>query len=94
MEEKDSQKIIIEQLSQDLEDLGGYLQDLWQFLPLPILYVNPLFIILDVNQAVERVFGLKAMDLIGEKIEKLLKSELTVKILEEILKEKKLKIEN
>ena len=89
MEEKDSQKIIIEQLSQDLEDLGNYLKDLWQFLPLPTLYTNPLFVILDVNTALENLFGLKAMELIGEEV-KILLGETAQKILKELSEKKKI----
>jgi PAS domain S-box-containing protein len=89
--EKNSQKIIIEQLSHDLEDLAIYLKDLWQFLPLPTLYANPLFVILDVNSALEKLFGLKAMELIGEKVEILFKEKLAAKrILEEVSKKKKI----
>ncbi len=91
MKEENSQKIIIEQLSLDLEDLGNYLKDLWQFLPLPTLYANPLFVILDVNSALENLFGLKAMELIGERVEKIFKENLAVKrILEELSKKKKI----
>lgn len=89
MEEKDSQKIIIEQLSQDLEDLENYLKDLWQFLPLPTLYTNPLFVILDVNTALENLFGLKAMELIGEEV-KILLGETAQKILKELSEKKKI----
>ena len=68
MEESNSQKIIIEQLSRDLEDLEAFLRDLWEFLPLPLCYVNPLFKILDANSALEDLFGWKATELIGEEV--------------------------
>jgi len=91
VEKKNSQKIIVQQLSQDLEDLGKYLKDLWQFLPLPILYANPLFVILDVNSAMENLFSLKAMELIGEKVEILFEEKSTIKrILEELSREKRI----
>lgn len=92
IQEKNSQKIILEQLSHDLEDLANYLKDLWQFLPLPTLYANPLFIILDVNQALENLFGFKAIELAGEKVEMLLGEKLEAKrILEELSREGKIK---
>ncbi len=91
MKKNDSQKIIIEQLSQDLEDLVNYLKDLWQFLPIPILYVNPLFVILDANPALENFFGVRAIEIIGEKIEVLLgEKPITQEILETLSKEKKI----
>lgn len=84
-----SQKIILQQLSQDLEDLENFLKDLWQFLPLPICYVNPNQIILDVNLALESFFGFDSMELIGEKVEMFfVKRDLAQKILQEILEKK------
>jgi PAS domain S-box-containing protein len=70
MNEENSQKIIIEQLSQNLEDLENYLKDLWQFLPLPLCYLNPLFVILDANLAFGKFLGYNIEELIGEKVER------------------------
>lgn len=69
MTSKDSQKIILEQLLQDLEDLEGFLKDLWQFLPLPLCYVNPNLVILDANSALGEFLGFQPMELIGKRIE-------------------------
>jgi PAS domain S-box-containing protein len=63
----DSQKIIIQQLSQNLEDLESYIKDLWRFFPLPVCYVNSYQIILDANLALEEFFGWEVLELIGEK---------------------------
>lgn len=68
MKPRESQKIIIEQLSQDLEDLESFLKDLWEFLLLPICYVNPLFKILDINPASETLFGRQSIEMVGENI--------------------------
>lgn len=95
MVSEESQKIIIEQLSQDLEDLDGFLRDLWHFLPLPVCYMNPLFIILDANSALENFFNLKVNQLIGQKAEVLFtKKSLAQKIFQKLSEKKKpLKIE-
>jgi len=71
MKQEDSRKIIAQQLSQNLEDLEAYTKDLWQFLPLPLCYVNPFQIILDINLALEDFLGWDSLELIGEKIGKL-----------------------
>jgi PAS domain S-box-containing protein len=71
MKTKDTQKIIIQQLSKDLEDLESYTKDLWQSLPLPTCYINPFHVILDANLAAEEFLGWPLSELIGERIEKL-----------------------
>jgi len=71
MKTKDTQKIIIQQLSEDLEDLESYTNDLRQFLPLPTCYINPFHVILDANLAAEEFFGWPLSKLVGERIEKL-----------------------
>jgi len=71
MKTKDTQKIIIQQLSEDLEDLESYTKDLWQFLPLPTCYINPFHVILDANLAAEEFLGWSLSELVGERIEKL-----------------------
>jgi PAS domain S-box-containing protein len=68
MEEEKSKEIIFQQLLQDLEDLESYLRDLWQFLPLPICYLNPYRIILDVNLALENFFSFSFEELIGQNV--------------------------
>ena len=85
----DSQNIVKQQLIQSLEDLEGYIKDLWQFLPLPICYVNPYQNVLDANSAIERFLKLKSLEMVGEKIDKFFvdKSH-SRKIYERILKEK------
>lgn len=90
MGKKDSQKIIVQQLSQDLEDLESYTKDLWQFLPLPLCYVNPFQIILDINLALEDFLGWSNLELIGEKVESLFVDKAQArKIYQGVLKERK-----
>ena len=52
----------------DLEELESYLNDLWQFFPLPTCYVNPQYIILDVNSALENFFSFSWEELVGQNI--------------------------
>lgn len=90
MKKEGSQKIIVQQLSQNLEDLEAYIKDLWQFLPLPLCYVNPFQIILDINLALEKFLHWNYLELIGEKVEILFSNKLQVqKLHRKILKEKK-----
>lgn len=91
MVEKNSKEIIIDQLSQDLEDLENFLRDLWQFLPLPICYLNPNQTILDVNLALEEFFGRKSVELIGQKAEIFFKNKKAAeKLYQETLKKKRI----
>jgi PAS domain S-box-containing protein len=90
MKKKDPQAIIIQQFSEDLEALESYTRDLWQFLPLPICYINPYQVILDTNLALEDFFGWESLELVGEKVEKLFvyKSR-AQEIYQRVLKEKR-----
>src|SRR4030042_3427529 len=89
MARDDSQSIINQQLVQNLEDLEGYIKDLWQFLPLPICYVNPYQNVLDANSAIKRFLKLKSLEMVGEKIDKFfIDKDHFQKIYERILKEK------
>ena len=86
---EDSPNIFSQQLIQSLEDLEGYIKDLWQFLPLPICYVNPYQIILDANSAIEKFLKLEPLEMVGERIDKFFFDKTRFQeIYEKILKEK------
>ncbi len=68
--DKDNHKIK-RLLEKNLEDLRGYISDLRDFLPIPVCYINPVNIILDVNKSFERLFHYEETEIVGEKIEKL-----------------------
>ncbi len=68
--DKDQHKIE-KLLDSNLEDLKGYISDLRTFLPVPICYINPVNIILDINESFERLFHYGETEIIGEKLEKL-----------------------
>jgi PAS domain S-box-containing protein len=91
MEEEKSKEIIFQQLLQDLEDLESYLRDLWQFLPLPICYLNPYRIILDVNLALENFFSFSFEELIGQNVKIFFSEKKFLEdLFEEILAKKKI----
>ena len=88
MPEKED-KIKTSLLADDLASLENYIHDLFNFSPLPICFVSPIGVFLEVNPAFEVVSKLKSYELIGEPIEKLFKKEeiedLTKKTLEKEL---------
>lgn len=87
---KKSQRIIIQELTADLEDLESFFKDLWNFFPLPICYLNPLLIILDVNSALEKFFGYKKTEIIGKEAKIFFrKRTLYKKIFQKVATEKK-----
>lgn len=57
-------------LLNDLAQLENYVRAFWEFLPLPICYVNPAFNIIDVSRALEEFSGFKAVDLISKRLGK------------------------
>jgi putative nucleotidyltransferase with HDIG domain/PAS domain S-box-containing protein len=52
-------------VEQDLFALGKYINDIWQFLPVPVAYLNPLGIIMDVTHSFEELIRFKKEELIG-----------------------------
>ena len=67
---KDKQdKAELARIKEDLEDLQLYLEEFSAFLPLPIVSVNPLGFILDINKTLEGFVGLKQIEIIGEPVE-------------------------
>lgn len=89
MTRNDLQKNLNQQLVQNLEDLENYIKDLWQFLPLPICYVNPYQNILDANSAIEKFLKVEPLGMVGERIDKFfVDKNYYQKFYERILKEK------
>jgi len=68
---------------QDLYIMAQYINDIWQYLPVPVAYLNPLGVILDVSSSLENMLHYRKEELIGgsliglfterEKIEKIQK---------------------
>ena len=76
------------QTIEEIQELENYIIDFWQFLPLPICYVNPLNIVLDVSGDFERFSGYKATEIIGENLEKFFDSLQEIKEIEKGIFEK------
>lgn len=58
-----------------LEDIGlleQYVQELSTFFPLPLCFISPIGVMLEVNPAFEETFGYKFHELIGESLEKII----------------------
>jgi two-component system sensor histidine kinase VicK len=79
--EKEEKKASL--LADDLASLENYIHDLFNFSPLPICFVSPIGVLLEVNPSFENLSQLKSYELIGEPIEKLFKK----KKIEEVTKE-------
>ena len=62
-------------LLDDLTALEEYIHDLFNFSPLPICFISPIGVILELNPAMEKTSGFKMDELIGESIEKVFKKE-------------------
>jgi PAS domain S-box-containing protein len=60
-----------QRMKEDLEDLQRYVDELTVFLPLPFCTVNPLNLILGVNQSFQEMTGYKEMEVIGNSISSL-----------------------
>jgi len=58
--------------SQDntLQQLESYIRDFWQFLPLPICYLNPFHLFFDADQEMQKFCGYTSGEIIGELIDK------------------------
>jgi len=79
---KNSKKKI--KTKEEIQGLESYIRDFWQFLPLPVCYINPVNIILDVDEVFSYFSGYQPAEIIGEDLGKLF---VNPKKVEEIKKE-------
>lgn len=79
---KNSKKKI--KTEEEVQGLESYIRDFWQFLPLPVCYINPVNIILDVDEVFSYFSGYQPAEIIGEDLGKLF---VNPKKVEEIKKE-------
>jgi len=61
----------VQRLEEDLFDLEKYISDIWRFLPIPIAYLNPLGIILDIDHSVLELLGYTEEEVIGRSLKDL-----------------------
>jgi len=84
--EQDEKQILSRRLAEDLENLERYIEELSAFLPLAICTVNPVGIIVGINQATKDLAGYNEEDIIGQGIEILFKDEkLTREFIDQVL---------
>jgi PAS domain S-box-containing protein len=62
---KNEKKKNPEKVEKDVFALENYINDIWQFLPIPVVYLNPLGVILDVSRSLETLLGFKKEELVG-----------------------------
>lgn len=74
-------------LADDLASLENYIHDLFNFSPLPIAFISPIGVLLEVNPAFENIAQLKSYELIGEPLEELFEKEPINALAEDTLKE-------
>lgn len=66
-----SPEIELQRFREDLEFLEGYIKEFSEFLPLPVCMVNPLNIILGINQAFRDLTGFNETEICGKEINSL-----------------------
>lgn len=52
-------------LEQDVSELEKYIEDIWSFLPIPVAYMTPLGIIIDINKGMEELLRNSRDELVG-----------------------------
>jgi len=80
----------LEILSEDLETLSDYTKSLWQFLPLPLCYINPLGFILDANQSFETFSSWSLLEIVGKPFDIIFSKKDTREIINQTLKKGKI----
>ncbi|MDD5589988.1 MAG: PAS domain-containing protein [Candidatus Portnoybacteria bacterium] len=71
------------QTKEDLQELERYIKELSIFLPLPFCVVNPLGVIINVNQAFCDLTGWEDLEIVGEEIERIFADQKEAEILKE-----------
>ncbi len=66
MEQSQQEDILI--AKRELFELEDYIRKLWQFMPIPIAFISPLGIILEVDDGVEKLTGYTREELVGESL--------------------------
>ncbi|MBU0687272.1 MAG: PAS domain-containing protein [Candidatus Margulisbacteria bacterium] len=69
---------------QDVYDLESYIRDMWKFLPIPMAYVNPLGVILDVDETLPELLGYSPDVIIGQSLAECFPE---TRVIEEVQKE-------
>jgi PAS domain S-box-containing protein len=75
-------------LLNDLLQLENYIRAFWEFLPMPICYVNPALNILDIGKSLERLLGFSSIELLGDNLKKIFSQPKEIQKIEKELQEK------
>ena len=78
-------------LLEDVSLLESYIQDLFSFTPLPLCFVNPKGMVLEVNPAFIKATGHDEYDVIGETLSSFMEEEESKKLLKEVLENDSIK---
>jgi len=80
----------LQRTKEDLEILEDYIKSFTTFLPLAVCALNPLKIIIDVNQAFQRLIKYRAIEIVGKPLEEIFVEKKEVEsFLEEVRKKEK-----
>jgi len=77
----------MELLADDLTSLENYIHDLFSFSPLPICFISPIGVILEINPAFEKISNFKIYEAIGEPLEKIFPRKEAEELLKETLEQ-------
>ncbi len=77
----------IKTLTEDISLLETYIQDLFSFTPLPLCFVNPKGMVLEVNPAFVKATGYDEYDVVGENLTLFMEEKNAKEILEKTIKE-------
>jgi PAS domain S-box-containing protein len=69
--EEENKKISL--LVEDISLLQNYIDDLFNFLPIPICFISPRKVILEANLAFNEISGYTTEEIIGKSIEEIFK---------------------
>ena len=73
--------------TKELSELVSYINDIWQFVPVPLVYTSPLGVVFDVDSAFENMSNMKKDDVIGQFVVEMFESQAKIKkLLEETIK--------
>ncbi len=86
MVEKEEEKISL--LIKDLSSLESYLRELFDFSPLPLIFISPLGVILEANYAFQKISGCQLSEVIGERVETFFKKEEIKELIQETFQKK------
>ncbi len=80
----------IKTLTEDILLLENYIQDLFSFSPLPLCFINPKGVILEVNPAFIKATGHDEYDVVGESLSIILDNDFAKAIVKDVLEQDKI----